>query len=109
MKESGKPMEIVMPQATIFSEHPVVVIDRNVTAEKRAAVDAFIQYLWSDEAQRAFVKYHFHSVTNNALNEANAEFGHIEMPFSIDYFGGWNKAYPEVIEQVFKNKVRVSK
>jgi sulfate transport system substrate-binding protein len=106
MKESGKPVEIIYPQATIFSEHPAVVIDRNVSAEKRPIVDAFMQYLWSDDAQRAFVKYHFYSVTNNELNEANKEFGHIEMPFTIDYFGGWDKAYPEVIEQIFKNKVR---
>jgi len=106
MKESGKPVEIIYPQATIFSEHPAVVIDRNVTAEKRAIVDAFMQYLWSDDVQKAFVKYHFYSVTNNALNEANKEFGHIELPFTIEYFGGWDKAYPEVIEQIFKNKVR---
>ncbi len=106
MKESGKPVEIIMPQATIFSEHPVVAIDRNVSAEKRAVVDAFIQYLWSEEAQKAFVKYHFYAVTNNAFNEANKEFGHIEMPFTIDYFGGWEKAYPEVIEQIFKSRVQ---
>jgi sulfate/thiosulfate-binding protein len=106
MKESGKPVEIITPQATIFSEHPVVVIDRNVTADKRAVVDAFVQYLWSDDAQKAFVKYHFYSVTNDALNQANQAFGHIEMPFGIDYFGGWNRAYPEVIEQIFKDKVQ---
>jgi sulfate transport system substrate-binding protein len=106
MKESGKPVEIITPQATIFSEHPVVVIDRNVLAEKRAAVDAFVQYLWSDESQRAFVKYHFYAVTNNAINEENKDFGHIEAPFTIDYFGGWEKAYPDVIEQIFKNKVQ---
>jgi sulfate/thiosulfate-binding protein len=106
MKESGKPVEIVTPQATIFSEHPVVVIDRNVSADKRAVVNAFVQYLWSDEAQQAFVKYHFYSVTNNALNEANKEFGHIELPLTIEYFGGWEKAYPEVIEQIFKTKVQ---
>jgi sulfate transport system substrate-binding protein len=106
MKESGKPVEIIYPQATIFSEHPAVVIDRNVTNDKRPIVNAFMQYLWSDEAQQAFVKYHFYSVTNNALNEANKEFGHIEMPFGIDYFGGWNKAYPEIVEKIFKDKVR---
>jgi sulfate transport system substrate-binding protein len=106
MKESGKPVEIIYPEATIFSEHPAVVVDRNVKPEKRAVVDAFMQYLWSDDAQRAFVKYHFYSVTNNALNEANKEFGHIELPFTIDYFGGWDKAYPEVIEQIFKSKVQ---
>jgi sulfate/thiosulfate transport system substrate-binding protein len=106
MKEGGKPVEIITPQATIFSEHPAVVIDRNVSADKRAVVDAFMQYLWSEDAQRAFVRYHFYAVTNNAFNEANKEFGHIGMPFTIDYFGGWEKAYPEVIEQIFKNKVQ---
>jgi sulfate/thiosulfate transport system substrate-binding protein len=105
MRESGKPMEIIYPQATIFSEHPAVVIDRNVTPEKRPVVNAFMQYLWSDEAQQAFVKFHFYSVSNNALNEANKEFGHIQMPFTIEYFGGWDRAYPEVIEQIFKDKV----
>lgn len=109
MKESGKPLEIITPRASIFSEHPGVVIDRNVSAEKRPIVNAFMQYLWSDEAQQAFVKHHFYSVSNSALNEANKGFGHIEMPFTIDYFGGWGKAYPEVIEQIFKNKVQSRK
>jgi sulfate transport system substrate-binding protein len=109
MKESGKPLEIITPPATIFSEHPVVVIDRNVSPEKRPVVNAFVQYLWTEEAQRAFVKYHFYSVTDDALNEASKEFGHIEWPFSIDYFGGWDRAYPEIIEQIFKNKVQSRK
>jgi sulfate/thiosulfate transport system substrate-binding protein len=107
MKEAKKtPVEIVVPKATIFSEHPAVVIDKNVTPAKRAVVDAFLQYLWSDEAQQAFVKYHFYSVTNEALNTQNAEFGHIEMPFDIGYFGGWDKAYPQVIEGIFRNQVQ---
>ena len=106
MKQAGTPVEIVMPKATIFSEHPAVVIDRNVSAAKRPIVDAFMQYLWSDEAQQAFVKYHFYSITNDTFTQANKEFGHIEMPFTIDYFGGWAKAYPEVIEQVFRDQVQ---
>lgn len=106
MKEAKAPIEVVTPQATIFSEHPAVVIDKNVTAAKRAVIDAFMQYLWSDEAQQAFVKYHFYSSTNDSFNQANAGFGHIEMPFTIEYFGGWDKAYPEVIEQIFRDQVQ---
>jgi sulfate/thiosulfate transport system substrate-binding protein len=106
MKEAKSPIEIVTPQATIFSEHPAVVIDKNVTAAKRPVIDAFMLYLWSDEAQQAFVKFHFYSSTNDALNQANAAFGHIEMPFAIDYFGGWDKAYPEVIEKIFRDQVQ---
>jgi sulfate transport system substrate-binding protein len=106
MKEVKAPIEIVTPQSTIFSEHPAVVIDKNVTSPKRAVIDAFMQYLWSDEAQQAFVKFHFYSSTNEAFNQANTDFGHIEMPFTIEYFGGWDKAYPEVIEQVFRDQVQ---
>jgi sulfate transport system substrate-binding protein len=107
MKESNKtPMEVVVPQATIFSEHPAVVVDRNVTTEKRPVVDAFIQYLSTEEAQRAFVKYHFRSISFENLNLENQALARIEMPFTIEYFGGWGKAYPEIIEGVFKNQVQ---
>ena len=107
MKESKKtPVEIVVPQATIFSEHPAVVVDRNVDTAKRPAVDAFIQYLSSEEAQRAFVKYHFRSISYENFNLENKELAQIAEPFTIDYFGSWGKAYPEVIEGIFKNKVQ---
>jgi sulfate/thiosulfate transport system substrate-binding protein len=106
MKEAKAPIEVVIPQSTIFSEHPAVIIDKNITAAKRPIVDAFIQYLWSDEAQQAFVKFHFYSVTNEAFNQANTEFGHIAMPFTIDFFGGWEKAYPDVIEKIFRDQVQ---
>jgi sulfate transport system substrate-binding protein len=107
MKENPKtPVDIIVPQATIFSEHPAVVIDRNVTADKRAAVDAFINYLSSEEAQRAFVKYHFRAVADDSLNKENKQLADIQMPFTIDYFGGWAKAYPEIIEGIFRDQVQ---
>jgi sulfate/thiosulfate transport system substrate-binding protein len=106
MKEANSPIEIVVPKATIFSEHPAVVIDKNVTGNKRQVIDAFMQYLWSDEAQQAFVKYHFYAVTNDAFNQANAQLAHIESPFTIEYFGGWDNAYPNVIEKVFRDQVQ---
>ena len=109
LKEAGTPIEIVVPEATIFSEHPAVVIDRNVSAADRPVIDAFMQYLWSDEAQRAFVKYHFRSSTNEALNQENKELATIKYPFTVDYFGGWNRAYPEIIEGVFRELVQKRK
>jgi sulfate transport system substrate-binding protein len=110
MKQAGKtPLEIVVPKSTIFSEHPAVVIDKNVSAANRPVVDAFMQYLWSDEAQKAFVQYHFRSITKESLNDENKEFAKIEWPFTVDYFGGWSKAYPEVIERVFRDQVQKRK
>jgi sulfate transport system substrate-binding protein len=102
----GTDMEIVVPEATIFSEHPAVIIDRNVTAEERPVINAFIQYLWSEDAQRAFVKFHFRSVTNEELNKENKEFAEIKMPFYIKDLGGWSKAYPDIIERVWRDQVQ---
>jgi sulfate/thiosulfate transport system substrate-binding protein len=101
--------EIVVPEATIFSEHPAVVIDRNVSAADRPVIDAFINYLFTEDAQRAFVKFHFRSSTNDALNQENKELATIKYPFTVDYFGGWERAYPEVIEGVFRNQVQSRK
>src|SRR6266436_1145936 len=101
--------EIVIPEATIFSEHPAVIIDRNVTASDRPVIEAFIQYLFTEEAQRAFVKFHFRSSTNETLDQENKELATIKYPFTVDYFGGWDKAYPEIIEKVFRDQVQKRK
>ena len=106
MKQAGAPIDIVVPKATIFSEHPGVVVEKNVTQDERALVFAFRDFLWSDEAQKAFVKNNLRASTNDALNAANARFVNIEDPFTIQYFGGWEKAYPEVIEGIFRDQVK---
>jgi sulfate/thiosulfate transport system substrate-binding protein len=98
-----------VPEATILSEHPAVVVDRSVSNGNRPAVDAFMQYLWTEEAQRAFVKFHFRSSTSEALNQENKELATIKWPFSVDYFGGWDQAYPNIIEHVFRDQVQKRK
>jgi len=109
MKEANAPIEIVIPEATILSEHLAVPIDRNISASDRPVIDGFLQYLWSDDAQRAFVKNHFRSSTSEALNQENKQLATIKYPFTVDYFGGWDKAYPEVIEGVFRDLVQKRK
>ncbi len=111
MKEGNATVdaEIIIPEATILSEHPAVVIDRNVSVADRPVIDAFMQYLWSEEAQRAFVKFDFRSATSDALTQENKALATIKYPFAVDYFGGWDKAYPEIIEGIFKDTVQKRK
>ena len=106
MKQANAPVDIVVPRSTIFSEHPGVVIERNVTTEERELVYAFRNFLWSEEAQKAFVRNNFRSSTDEALDAGNAAFVKIEDPFTVHYFGGWEKAYPDVIEKIFRDQVR---
>ena len=106
MKEAGSDIDVVVPKATIFSEHPAVIIDRNVTATERPVVQGFVNFLWTDDVQKTFVKYYFRSVTNELFNTDNAKLAHIEEPFTIEMFGGWDRAYPEVMEQIFRDHVQ---
>lgn len=106
MKDANAPVDVVIPKSTILSEHPVTIVDRNVTAEERPVIEAFRNFLWSEAAQQAFVKNHFRSVTNENFNATNTQFVQIEMPFTVEYFGGWNKAYPDIIEKIFRDQVQ---
>jgi sulfate/thiosulfate-binding protein len=109
MQEANSSIEIVIPEATVLGEHLAVPIDRNISSNDRPIIDAFLHYLWSDEAQRAWVKNHFRSSTNEAFDKENKELATIKYPFTVDYFGGWEKASKEVIEGVFKDQVQKRK
>ena len=96
--------DVVYPARTILSEHTLVVVERNVPAKERPLIEAFTRFLWSEEAQRIFVRYGFRSV-DPGLDEANAAFGRIADPFRITDFGGWKRAKKEIVERVWKNRV----
>ncbi|MEP6994873.1 MAG: substrate-binding domain-containing protein [Acidobacteriota bacterium] len=95
---------VVIPRRTILSEHTLVVIEKNVRERDRAAIDAFTQFLWSEEAQKIFVRYGFRSVRED-LNAGRTEFGHIEDAFLIADFGGWRRAKKEIVEGIWKRRV----
>lgn len=109
MIERKFPVEIVMPRATILSEHTVVLIDRRMKPAKRQLVEAFIKYLWSDVAQKAFVRYHFRPITDDTFEGLNPGFRKVEHPFTIADLGGWPRAHREIIENAWKYKIQAMK
>jgi sulfate transport system substrate-binding protein len=96
--------EIIYPRSTIKSEHTLVLVGRNIGPEERELVRAFADFLWSEKAQRLFVKYGFRSV-QEPLNKENPDFGTISDLFSIEDFGGWKKAKKEIVDAVWKDQV----
>ena len=96
--------DVVDPPRTILSEHTLVVVDRNIRPRERALVDRFVRFLWSEEAQRIFVRFGFRSVRPE-LDAVNTGFGTIAAPFRIADFGGWRKARREIVDGVWKERI----
>jgi sulfate/thiosulfate transport system substrate-binding protein len=96
--------DVVYPRRTILSEHLLVVLDKNVQPDNRRVVDALVQYLWSEEAQRKFVAAGFRSV-DPALDRERKDFGAIEDPFLVEDLGGWREAKRAIIEDLWKRKI----
>jgi sulfate transport system substrate-binding protein len=82
----------------------LVVVEPNIEPDEKELADAFVAFLWSQEAQRLFIQYGFRSV-DEALNQADGRFPPIADPFFIGDFGGWQQAKPQIIDAVWKNQV----
>ncbi|MEX0788045.1 MAG: substrate-binding domain-containing protein [Anaerolineales bacterium] len=96
--------EIVYPRSTILSEHIVVVPEKNIPLQDLPLVRAFTDFLWTERAQQIFVEYGFRSV-NAELNSGHAEFGVIEVPFTVADLGGWKTARADIIQAIWKDRV----
>jgi sulfate transport system substrate-binding protein len=104
-KSRGATIEVIVPPTTIMSEHVVVMVDSNVDPWEQDGVRSFINFLWSDTAQKAFTRYYFRAVTDEALNQAVPEFGPIQRPFTVNDLGGWGRAYPEIIHAIWEEQI----
>lgn len=98
------PGEIVYPPSTVLSEHTLVVVEKNVTPADRPLIDALVEFLWSEPAQRSFVRRGFRSV-DEELNKANPTFGRIKDPFKVADFGGWDRVKKEIVDGIWKERV----
>ncbi|MGQ0570550.1 MAG: substrate-binding domain-containing protein, partial [Armatimonadota bacterium] len=96
--------DVVYPRSTILSEHTVAIIEKNIGEKDRELVKNFVDFLWSEAAQRIFVEYGFRSVEDR-FNAQNREFGRIADPFTIGDLGGWPRAKSEIIEAIWKRQV----
>ena len=96
--------QIVYPHSTILSEHTVVVIEKNIKPQQSQLIEAFVEFLWSEAAQKIFAEYGFRSM-DERINVTNPNFGVISAPFTVDDLGGWPQAKREIIETIWKQRV----
>jgi sulfate transport system substrate-binding protein len=96
IEEFGKDYDIVYPKSTILAENPVAVVDKVVDKKgTRKQADAYLKWLWSDEAQAIAVKHNLRP-RNEKLLAQNAKTFPRVTTFTVDeIFGGWRKAQAE--------------
>lgn len=102
----GQDYEIVMPQSTIAIEPKVVIIDGNVGEQDAELVQAFVDFLWSTEAQEAMAKHHFRVVDDAVFRRHSTDFQKVELPFTIADLGGWDLASTQIIDEAWRQAHR---
>lgn len=94
MKEYPDQYEIVTPSVSILAQPSVAVVDSNVENHgTREAAEAYLEYLYSDEAQRLAGENYYRPSKEAVLQEFSDQFN-LEMNLvTIEDFGGWDEAY----------------
>lgn len=94
MKEYPGEYEIVTPGISILAEPSVAVVDSNVEEHgTREVAEAYLEYLYSDEAQRVAGKNYYRPSNEKVLQEFSDQFNLDMRLVTIDDFGGWDEAY----------------
>ena len=114
-RQGGQAYDYVIPRSTILIENPVALVDKYVDKHGvREAAEAFIDFLWSKDAQRGYAKYGLRPVDQVVAQEVKAQFPPVQDLWKVDFLGGWKKVteelygpqgvYSKAIEEVQKSR-----
>jgi len=96
-RKQGKSFPYFIPDVTMRIDNPVAVVTAN--AEKHgvtAAAEAFVEYLYSETAQRAFAEYGFRPVHPDIAREFEEKYPVPERLLTVDDLGGWDRVGTEI-------------
>jgi sulfate transport system substrate-binding protein len=94
-QQAGVNYELVLPSSTIRIDNPVVVVDTYVDKHgTREVAEAFVDFLFTKEAQEIFAKYGLRSPDPEVTEATADQYPPIADLFTIEEFGGWAEATP---------------
>jgi sulfate/thiosulfate-binding protein len=94
LKEFGADkFDIVTPSISILAEPPVAVVDKVVDKHgTRKVAEAYLQYLYTDEAQDLIAKNYYRPTVEKAAKKYAGQFSKVKL-FSLgEVAGNWTKA-----------------
>jgi len=94
--QHGQDYELVIPQSTILIENPLAIVDTYVDKHgSRKPVEAFVNFLYTAEAQQIFAEFGLRSIDPAVAKATAAQFPTVTDLWKIDFFGGWKSATPD--------------
>lgn len=93
IERNGDPVEHVTPPITFKIENPAAVLSGSANAEK---AQAFLDFLYTEEAQRLWGEAGFRPVDPAVAEEFAADFPEPETLWTIDDLGGWDAVNDEL-------------
>jgi sulfate transport system substrate-binding protein len=112
IKELGpEKVDIVVPSVSILAEPPVALVDKVIDKRgTRKLAEAYLQYLYTDEAQDLIAKNHYRPTVEKAAKKYANRFPKLKL-FTIDEVaGGWTHAQKThfadggVFDQIYQPK-----
>lgn len=91
--EFGPDFDVVYPRWTILAENPVAWVDKVIDRKgSRRQAEAYLKWLWSDEAQAMAAKFHLRPRSPKVQAAFAQQFPAVGT-FTVDeLFGGWAQA-----------------
>jgi sulfate transport system substrate-binding protein len=98
--QKGENLPYTVPtDYNISIDNPVAVVDANVDKKgTRKVSEAFVQFLFTPEAQREFAKVGFRPVEPTVVKEFESKFPQIKNLFTVQDLGGWDKVQKQFFD-----------
>lgn len=92
-KEFGNKVDFIYPSLSILAEPAVTVVDKNVDKKgTRAVAQAYLEYLYSEEAQDIIGKNFYRPTSTKAQAKYAKQLPKLNLFKIEDAFGGWEQA-----------------
>ncbi len=88
---NGSKMPYTIPDVNISIDNPVTLVDKNVDKHgTREIAQAFVDFLYTAEAQQEFAKLGYRPVNPSVVAEVASKYPPIKTLFTVQDLGGWD-------------------
>ena len=88
---NGQKLPYTIPEVNISIDNPVAVVDKNVDKHgTREVAQAFIDFLYSPEAQQEFAELGYRPVNPSVVAEVVSKYPSVKTLFTVQDLGGWD-------------------